>query len=301
MVATHKMLSALGLGIGVLLASCGGGQEAGDPTKVDDPGVQEGSLDGTQMLSVGGRLFSIPSPVQTAYAIRKAGLAYNKDGTTPLDKGDAVANKSSQAMLLGMYGADMAYVTVHGDGQRAMATMQAIEKLAAKLELSNAFDRELVDRFRNNLGTEDSLLQFSGAAFRAADQYLKNNERDDVSAMVLAGGWIGSMHLSLSDPAAAANQEIIDRVGEQRSSLNGLVEILGSMDLDDGASRVRNELKKLASDFDAVSSTYTYEKPVTNAAARTTFINSTSTISIPAERLEAIRKKVEAIRNMILA
>jgi len=73
------------------------------------------------------------------------------------------------------------------------------------------------------------------------------------------------------------------------------------MDLDDGASRVRNELKKLASDFDAVSSTYTYEKPVTNAAARTTFINSTSTISIPAERLEAIRKKVEAIRNMILA
>jgi hypothetical protein len=200
-----------------------------------------------------------------------------------------------------MYGADMAYVTVHGDGQRAMATMQAIEKLAAKLDLSNAFDRELVDRFRDNLGTEDSLLQFSGAAFRAADQYLKNNERDDVSAMVLAGGWIGSMHLSLSDPAAASNQEIINRVGEQRSSLNGLVEILGGLELDDNTMRVRDELKKLAADFDAVSSTYTYEKPVTDAAARTTFINSTSTVSIPTESLEAIRKKVDAIRNLILA
>jgi hypothetical protein len=103
-----------------------------------------------------------------------------------------------QSAILGIYGADLAYVTVHKDGQRAMATMQAIEKLGNKLELTNSFDRALLDRFKSNLGSEDSLLQFSGTAFRAADQYLKNNQRDDVSALVLAGGWIESLYLTVS-------------------------------------------------------------------------------------------------------
>jgi hypothetical protein len=103
-----------------------------------------------------------------------------------------------QSTILGVYGADLAYVTVHKDGQRAMATMQAIEKLGGKLELTNSFDRALLDRFKTNLGSEDSLLQFSGTAFRAADQYLKNNQRDDVSALVFAGGWVESLYLTIS-------------------------------------------------------------------------------------------------------
>jgi hypothetical protein len=40
---------------------------------------------------------------------------------------------------------------------------------------------------------------------------------------------------------------------------------------------------------------------VTDVAKKTTFINSTSTVSIPADKLGAILAKVTAIRNMMLA
>ncbi len=300
MAKPYTNFTTLGLGLGILLSSCGGTPEA-ETNKDDNAVIQDDAGQGTQVLAIGGRSFGIPSPVQTAYAIRKAGLAYQKDLTTPLDKGDAVTGKSDQAILLGMYGADLAYVTVHRDGQRSLATMQAIEKLASKLELSNAFDRAMVDRFKANLGSEDSLLRFSGVAFRAADQYLKNNDRDDVSALVLAGGWVGSMHLTLSDPATATNQELLDRIGEQKSTLNGLVQLLGAAELDDRSTTIHKAMKELKTEFDAVTITYTYEKPVTDNAARTTYINSTSTVTISEDKLSAIKAKVDSIRNLILA
>ena len=289
----------IGLGFSLLLGACNGSGDAdagGTDTLATDTTPKE-----TEVLTVGGKVFSIPSPVQTAFAIRKAGLKYQKDLVAPLEKGDALTGKVAQAAVLGMYGADLAYVTVHRDGQKALATMQAIEKLGGKLELTNAFDRALIDRFKNNLGSEDSLLRFSGTAFRAADQYLKNSEREDVSALVLAGGWVESMHLTISDPAAIKDQNMLNRVGEQKTALGGLIELLERSDKDQAAATLITALKELQAEFADVTSTYVFEKPVTDVAAKTTFINSKSTVTIAPEKISAIAAKVASIRSMILA
>lgn len=291
---------AFALGSGLLMASCGGSGTSNDHNAADTLAVDTTPKE-TELLNVGGKLFSIPSPVQTALAIRKAGLKYQKDMTAPLEKGDATVGKVAQSTVLGIYGADMAYVTVHKDGQRAMATMQAIEKLGSKLELTNSFDKALLDRFKSNLGSEDSLLQFSGVAFRAADQYLKDNQRDDVSALVLAGGWVESLYLTVSDPAAAKDQGLVNRIGEQKNSLNALVELLEASDKEKAATALVASMKELQELFSGVSATYTFQEPVTDAAKKTTFINSTSTVTIPADKLTAIVAKVTAIRNMMLA
>lgn len=296
---TSKLSAYLGLGL--ILVACGGpGADHDQPAASDTLAVDTAPKE-TELISVGGSLFSIPSPVQAALAIRKAGLKYQKDMTAPLDKVDAVAGKVFQSSLLGMYGADMAYVTVHKDGQRAMATMQAIEKLGSKLELSNSFDRSLLDQFKSNLGSEDSLLQFSGKAFRAADQYLKNNQRDDVSALVLTGGWIESLYLTISDPAAAKDAGLMARVGDQKNSLSSLVDLLESSDKDRSATALVAGLKELQALFDKIDRSYTFQESVTDVAAKTTFINSKSTVDIPAEQLEAIKAKISTIRNSILA
>lgn len=291
---------ALGLGLGLFLAACGGSDNQSDQPKTDTLAVDTTPKE-TELLNVGGRIFSIPSPVQTALAMRKAGLKYQKELTAPLESAEAVVGKTAQSALLGIYGADLAYATVHKDGQRAMATMQAIEKVGSKLELTNSFDRALLDRFKSNLGSEDSLLQFSGVAFRAADQYLKENQRHDVSALVLAGGWIESLYLTISDPAAASDQSIVNRIGEQKNSLNALVELVQASDVEGGAEKVVSGLKELQSLFGQVTSTYTYQEPVTDAGKKTTFINSTSSVTLPADQLKAIVAKVTDIRNMMLA
>jgi len=283
----------------MLLSACGGGsdgQQQGSDTLTAPPTAKE-----TEIISVGGKFFSVPSPVQAALAIKQAGLKYQKDQVAPLEKGDAVTARMGQATLLGAYGADMSYATVHKDGQRALATLQAIEKLGAKLELSNAFDKALVERFKANMGSEDSLLRFSGMAFRAADQYLKTNDAHDVSAWVLAGGWIEGMHLTLADPNAAKSAAIAARIGEQKGSLDGLLAVVDAINKDGQSNALLVGLKELRSAMAGIKTTYVYEVPVTDAAAKTTYINSKSTTDVSAEQLAEIAAKVAALRNLILA
>lgn len=299
MSAYKQFPKAVGIGLMVLLTACGGPGTEGDGQQVDT--LAQATNDQAQVIGVGGKLFSIPSPVQTALAIRKAGLKYQKDLAIPLDKGETLTTKAAQSLALGMYGADLAYVTVHRDGARAIATMQVIEKLGSAIGVSNAFDRTLIERFKTNMNNEDSLLRFSGTAFRAADQYLKENQSEDISALVLAGGWIESLYLTISDAAALKDQAMVDRIGEQKTTLNALVDLLAATEKDGNAAALLTSLKELQAEFAAVNSTYTFEKPVTDAAAKTTYINSKSTVTIAADKVASITAKVAALRNMILA
>ncbi len=267
---------------------------------MDSTQVTDGTGD-ARIVQLGGRNFSIPSPVQAAYAIRGAGLKYNSALLAGLDKAGAITDRSRRSLFLGMLGADMAYVTVHGDGQKALATLQTIERIGSELELSNAFDRALLERFKTNLGSEDSLLRFSGVAFRAADQYLKDNDRMDVSAYVLAGGWVESLHLTVSDPAAADNAALMARIGEQRRSLDDLVALIGSLPDEEQDLRLLEGLKGLQVTFSGITSTYAYEAPVTEVAQRTTFINSKSGVVITPEQYATIAAQVAELRSMILA
>lgn len=280
----------------VLLAGCGngGGQEAEVPQA---PPVE----DNAQVMRVGGRNFSIPSPIQSALAMRKAGLSFQRSALLPLEQADALSGRSEQALALGMYGADLAHATIHQDGQRTLATLQAIEKVSSRLDLGNAFDKALLERFKGNLSNEDSLLRFSGAAFRAADEYLKTNERDDVSALVLAGGWLEALHLTLVDPKAASAQSILDRVGEQRTTLDGLVELLGAHASDARTATLHKSLSELQVEFRGLEMVYQYEPPVTDREARVTYINSITKVNVAPEKLAAIAAKVASIRSSILA
>ncbi|MCW5900702.1 MAG: hypothetical protein KIT10_15705 [Flavobacteriales bacterium] len=282
----------------LLLAACGGG--AGDASdQGQTPSIPEAPSD-EQVMRIGDRVFSIPSPAQTALAIREAGLPYRKDLPLPLESASTSAGKTNQATLLGMLGADLAYVTVHQDGQRAMATLQAIEKVGNQLDLGNAFDKSLLDGFKKNLGNEDSLLLFSGTAFRAADRYLKENDRDDVGVLVLAGGWIESLHLVLNDAEAVNVRTLVHRIGDQRGTLDGLVALLEKQ-ADVDAEGLLKGLRGLQGQFSGIKRAYTYEEPVTDASARTTYINSKSSVEIPPATIDAIREQVNALRAQIIA
>lgn len=286
------------IGLAVLLAACGGGDQG---TKEEIQTQDESQSQDGGVISLGGHLFSIPSPAQTAILMRNAGLTYQKDLVLPLQDAGTAAGRSADALALGMYGADLAYVTIFEDGAKAMATMQAVERLGNSLDMGNAFDRSLMDRFRDNLSNEDSLLQFSGVAFRAADQYLKSNDREDVAALVLAGGWIESLHLTVSDAKARRNSDITKRVGEQKRTLQDVIALLAPQRNDAVAGQVIDLLEQLNKVYEDVVIDYVYEKPVTDVAARTTYINSTSAVKISDAQMDSIAEIIAKIRGTIRA
>ena len=288
--------------LAIALLSCGEGADgAKDATAKTDSLDTATQRSETSLMKVGGRLFSIPSPVQTALLIRKVGLPYDKGLPMSADAAEKMATKLQRSLALGAFGADLAYVTVHKDGQRALSTLQTVQKLSTQLELANAFDQQLLEGFKKSLNNEDSLLRFTGSAFRMADQYLKNNNRDDVSALVLAGGWIEGMYLTLSGTSEKSDATLTDRLGEQRRTLENLIALLESTDTEKTHGALVGGLRDVLSAYSGVGTTYEFRAPTTDVSKKTTYVNSVSTVTMTPEQFKAIADKVKALRATLNA
>ena len=85
----------------MFLWSCGGGEELKetvDEIEIDDSGINA--------LELGGVVFCIPSPVQTAILVKDVGAAYDKALLNSQDNNNGYSTKFVKAINLGVYGAD---------------------------------------------------------------------------------------------------------------------------------------------------------------------------------------------------
>lgn len=289
--------------IALLLASCGGDGSAGTDDGTTQKDSVEAGLDPEKgnVLNVGGKLFSIPSPVQTSLLIRKLALDHDPGLTNDPGNVSRYSSKAQMALNLGVYGADLGYATVFDDAQGALGYIKTIQKLADGLDVGSAFDEDILQRFNNSMGNEDSLLVIAGEAFRASDAYLKNSERHDVAALVLAGGWVESLHFSVEGATSAEDAVLMRRIAEQKTPLRNLVELLKSIDAEGEHAELIGQLQELQGQFDGLETMYHYEAPTVVKEEKTTYINSTVDVDISAEQLNAIAEKVRAIRAAITA
>jgi len=286
--------------LGILIIGCGGndGGHEGDTVKTDTI-VEPTNPNKGNIVNVGNQLFSIPSPVQTSLLIRELGLGVTPDITNPTDNLSKYSSKVQKALNMGVYGADLGYMTVFNNSQGALDYLKAVQTLADELEVSNAFDADLIRRFNNAMGNEDSLLVIAGEAFRASDAYLKDNERDEVAALVLAGGWVESFYFSIMSVGDTPDAALMKRIAEQRTPLKNLIALLYSIDEHNECTELISQLKELQAAFAQVSTVYHFEQPTVVVEEKTTYINSSTEVLIGEEHLNTISAKLTAIRNSI--
>ncbi|HLC82922.1 MAG TPA: hypothetical protein VJI69_03765 [Bacteroidia bacterium] len=283
------------LSVSALFAAGCSGDDAKDPDELPP-------VDSTQttILNVNGEIFSIPSPIQTAFLIKGSGAAYSKEILNPSNKSSDYSTNFSKALNLGIYGADLGYVTIYDQNQDAIGYLNSAKKLADELGVSGAFDANTIERFAKNLGNKDSMLVLVGVAYRSSDAYLKNNDRSDVSGLVLAGGWLESLHFATNVYKAKPNEDVKRRIAEQKSSLQSLIKLLTQFYSQPEYTEFIDNLNDLSTVFDGVEFKYTYEKPTTDAEKKMTTITSKSEVNITPEQIESITQKVKSIRSQIV-
>ena len=270
--------------------------------KKDDGGevVAEVDSSAAKLMTIGGNMFSIPSPIQTAMLIEKSGAQYNKSYLNDAKKVTTYATNFQKALNLGVYGADVGYVTIYDQSQDAIKYLSVINKLSDELGITGAFDENTIKRFENNFGKRDSMLNLVAVAYRNSDAFLKDNDRMNVGALILAGGWIETLYFSTQIAVKDKNQDVINRIGEQKYTLNNIVKMLTQYYNQPEYDVLVDDLIELAYDFDAIDIQYTYEKPQVDIANKKTKINSKTVVVITPEHLKAIADKVGKIRNKIV-
>lgn len=252
------------------------------------------------VVNVNGEIFSIPSPIETSILLKNSGAIYNKTILNSASKLTQYTTNLSKAINLGIYGADLGYVTMYEQAQDAIGFLNASKKLADELNITGAFDTKTIERFQKNIGNKDSMLVLVSVAYRASDSYLKNNNRNDISALVLAGGWIESLYFATEIYKAKPNDKIKRRIAEQKASLSNLIKLLTQYYNQSEYVAFIDSLNDLASIFEKIEFTYIYEKPITDVNNKTTTITSKSDVVITNEQIESIAQKIKIIRTNLV-
>ncbi|HXB39620.1 MAG TPA: hypothetical protein VNZ49_03705 [Bacteroidia bacterium] len=282
----------------LLLASCGNNDgKTANPEEIQE---DTNKVVSSGVLNIGGELFSIPSPLQTAMLIQKTGSAYDKSILNTKENMNQYATDFSKALNLGIYGADLGYVSMYNKTQDAISYLAGVKKLSDDLGLSGAFDTQTMERFNKNISNKDSMMMLVGLAYRSGDAFLKNNKRSDISGLILAGGWIESLYFALQVNKAKENEDVKRRVADQKQAITSIIKLLSQNEAKPEYTDIIKELKELGKVYDSIQYKYVYEMPETDVAAKITTINSHTDVSISKEQLDKIIEKVESIRKKIV-
>lgn len=247
-----------------------------------------------------GKLFSVPSPVQTALLIRSSNLKYDESLLNSEANIGNYTTNTAKALNLGIYGADLGYATLYDQNAKALSYLNVVESLSNDLGIAGAFDAKFLERFEANSSNQDSMLVILTDAFRKGDMFLKENDRKNSSALILTGGWLESMHFATNLYAKSNDERIFHRIGEQKQSLETIIEILKEYNTDGVNDEILAQLNSLNELFQTVEITNEFVEPTTDEAKKLTTIKNKSTMTMSKELEENIKAKVAEIRASIV-
>ncbi|MGB0886804.1 MAG: hypothetical protein ACPGSL_01665 [Vicingaceae bacterium] len=278
--------------------SCG--NETPKNQEIEEP-IEEKDPNSTQLMEIDGKVFSIPSPIQTAILIKNVGSNYNKEILNEPSKLASYSTNFKKAINLGIYGADLGYVTLYDQTQDAISFLTAVKSIADDLGVSSAFDIELVERFEMNIGNQDSLLVLVSDAYKASDRFLKGNEQNNIGSLILAGGWIESLYFAVNTAEMTGNKDVITRIAEQKTTVINLIKLLTPYYSKPEYTVLINDLIELNKTYEQIEFSYTFVAPTVDEENKTTTINSTTVVNISDEQLKTISEKIAKIRAEIVS
>ncbi len=275
--------------------------EESDQFDEEQMAEEEEPLQEESKVKKSGKVFyTIPSPLELTSIIKKAGAAYDNAICNSVDNISNYHTQTSMALNLGIYGADLSYSSIFEQTQETMHYFAACKRLADDLGITSAFGESTVKRIQRNLNNRDSLISIISDSYWETDAYLKENNRSSTSALVVAGGWIEGLYISVNIASKTKNnKDIVSRIGEQKLTLSNLIAMLQHF-ADDDVKPVIESLQDLRRTYEGVEITYTRKEPTTDVKSGVTTLHTTSEIIIGEAELAAITEKIKSIRNNIV-
>lgn len=198
-------------------------------------------------------LYSMYLPTDMIDIFERAGTNFDPDVPAPLDDITLYQEQEQLAVMLGIYGVDIAYMKLLGQTQSAAVYYGAIESLSGRLGIPEEIFMESSSRLEQYFNRHDSLVSVIENIYRETDQYFRDNGRENLAALSLVGGWVEAMYIGVNIfEADSGNQVMADRILQQKFSLNSIYVILSNHQESLSVKKTLLMLRKLRKTFENV-------------------------------------------------
>lgn len=300
------MLKHIGLFSAVLILffSCKGGSggKMGPEFDIPDSIVYADALEISSEV-MEDLLSNVSSPVEMAALMKSIGVPFSGQVLAPTSNIDRFNTNFKRAFNLGVFGADLGYLNMYNRTGSVIEYITVIRRLADGLAVGQFFDFNALRRLASSQQNLDSLMYISVHSFNQMDNYLRQERRGHLSALMVTGVWVEGLYILTQVQKNFSNQELAERIGEQKIILNDLLIILRNYQKAyPQYAEFADELEKIKFTFQPVNIRYEIGEPeaIERDGQLMIIQNEKSIVEITAEQLTEIRNVTEIVRNRLI-
>jgi hypothetical protein len=289
-----RIISAASIVATGLLIACG-----------DEPAAQN-TADKAPVLVIGGEdtsarpssIYQMPTPNELFAIVRTLNGKGHKGAMSATPKADRFATLSGRALNFGVYATDMVYASNFKLTSEVVRYYLACKDLGDQIGLSNAFNADIQRRLEKNLTHGDSMDVLTNDAYYSAYQKLQAEQMGPTLALVLAGGWVESMHLIMAQlNAYDEGSPLLARIAEQKVSLEQLIDMMGQVKDD---ANIGPTLKGLMAIRDIYDQLNVVRTPNTGRSPSGRMVlGDDVSVSITAAKYDELKAAVTSLRDAI--
>ena len=199
--------------------------------------------------------YSLPSPVETAMVIENTNVEFSDKYILPQNAANLYETSTEKAVNLGVYCTDLSYLTMFNQTQISIEYLTVCKKLSEELGLLNVIEDSVLTEIQNNLKNRDEVMSIISEQFMNINAYLEENDRVESAALIVFGGWIEGLYLSvkLVGDNVNNNPDLTQMIYDQKISLENLISLLELYKENDDIEHFLNEIMELKSIYDNIS------------------------------------------------
>ena len=141
-------------------------------------------------------VYPLPTSAQVIKMLTELEVGYQIGITNPAENVKKYYLTKSRAIAIGVYGADLSYVTLYNIMGEVTKYMEVIKGLAYELNMSQIYNAALYDSIKTNFDNKDKLVDILTKAFNDTYAYMSENDQQSQALLVVGSAWVEGMYLT---------------------------------------------------------------------------------------------------------
>ena len=283
----------------LVFVCCSSENKKSDKVEVDINSIEQDSTTLKGIKAVKQVFYSLPSPLETALILKRAGATYNEEILNKVDNTSKYNTNKSMALNLGIYSTDLSYASLFDQTQASIQFMTASKKMAEGLGILNAIDNSIIEKLEANVNNREVILDIISETLLNTNSTLEENDRVATGSIILVGGWVEGLYIAstLADNSKTNNSELVNRIIDQKLSLNTVLNLLNQNKNNADIQSVLKDIIEIKEIYDQINVSVSGVEAIPNKKSGVTTLKSKNVVTVTPEVFSKLKAKVYEIRS----
>lgn len=245
--------------------------------------------------------YRFPSTEEVFDIINHGGLQYNPDLVNPITNVDKYNDSRIQAINLGIYTADLAYLTVFEKTKESLDYFEVLQQLSNKLHITSSVNDNIFNRIENNLNNIDSLKILAKDSYNNIVEHFSVTENEKTLAIITAGAYVECLYISCHLIKTYSNtNKAITKLAEQKYALENLFQYIKNFEDYPYVKETLAEIENIFTLYASLKETEMEETSVTEAEDGSLIFAGGKIITMSERQFIELKQELAKIRTQYI-